>query len=320
MIAAMGALSCLAACSSAPAPNVIIIKEVPVTGGATGAGGDPPISFASNGGGASPSSTGSAASGGGGAPSSPTGAAGDTAGGAAQSGLPCDVAAYLSQKCLSCHGAPPLPSALSSLVTLDDLMAPSKEDPTKSEAELSLSRMKNTASPMPPGAPPPASDVAILENWINAGYPMGSCGGSAGGDAGAIPPPPPSVFKDAPAFVSRTGQRTHNAGKDCMSCHATGGGEAPRFSFGGTLYDGSGNPVGGAEVRLVDANGKATSVYTSTSGTFYSGGAFAAPAHVGVRDAMHESDMLTALQASNGGCSSCHCTGSACTVAPIHLP
>jgi hypothetical protein len=217
-----------------------------------------------------------------------------------------------------------LPSALSSLVTLDDLKATSKEDPTKNEAQLSLARMKNAASPMPPGAPPPASDVALLQSWIDAGYPMGSCGGgSTGADGGSVtppPPPPPSVFKNAPAFVSRTGPLTHNAGKDCMSCHATGGGEAPRFSFGGTLYDGSGKPVAGAEVRLVDASGKATSVYTSTSGTFYSGTAFAAPAHVGVRDAMHESDMLTALQASNGGCSSCHCTGSTCSVDPIHLP
>jgi hypothetical protein len=221
-----------------------------------------------------------------------------------------------------------LQSALSSLVTVDDLKATSKEDPTKNEAELSLARMKNAASPMPPGAPPPASDVAILENWINAGYPMGACGGSASGDGGSSSPPPPppppppsSVFKDAPAFVSHTGPRTHNAGKDCMSCHMTGGGEAPRFSFGGTLYDASSNPVAGAEVRLVDTNGKATSVYTSTSGTFYSQGTgFAAPAHVGVRDAMHESDMLTALQASNGGCSSCHCTGSGCAVTPIHLP
>jgi hypothetical protein len=152
-----------------------------------------------------------------------------------------------------------------------------------------------------------------------------SCGAggsdNGGGDAGGPPPPMYSVFDDAPPFVTHTGQRTHNAGKDCMSCHATGGGEAPRFSFGGTVYDPMGNPVVGAEVRLVDANGKATSVYTSSSGTFYSQGTgFAAPAHVGVRDATIASDMLPELKASDGACSGCHCVGAACMDIPVHLP
>ena len=309
----------LGACSSAPAPNVIIVQQGPGGGGDNGTGGGAPISFRPAGD-AGPSSNAGASSNGG--PGTASGGASASTPGAS-SGLPCDLATYLSQKCLSCHGTTPIPSALASLVTIADLKATSKEDPTKNEAELSLARMKNAASPMPPGALPAASDVAILEGWINAGYPMGSCG--SGGDGGAVPPPPPppSVFKDAPAFVSRTGPRAHNAGKDCMMCHQqAGNGEAPQFSFGGTVYDGMGNPVAGAEVRLVDSSGKATSVYTSTTGTFYSRGTgFAAPAHIGVRDATHAADMLTALQAANGGaCSSCHCTGTTCSVAPIHLP
>jgi hypothetical protein len=107
-----------------------------------------------------------------------------------------------------------------------------------------------------------------------------------------------------------------------MACHATGAGDAPRFSLGGTLYDESGRAVGGAEVRLVDANGRATSAYTGTNGTFYlNGTGFAAPGNVGVRNATTARDMFTPLQASNGGaCSSCHCTGSACTVSLVHLP
>jgi len=238
------------------------------------------------------------------------------------------VATYLAQKCTSCHGNPPLPSALASLVTIDDLKATAKEDPTKNEAELSVARMQDATRPMPPGAPPSAADVAILQNWINAGYPTGSCGGgtAGGGDGGAPPPPPgpppPSVFDNASPFSAQTGPRAHNAGRDCMSCHRTGGGEAPQFSYGGTVYDGSGNPVAGAEVRFVDANGHGSSVYTGSSGTFYQlGNGFAAPAHVGVRNARAAVDMFTALQASNGGaCSSCHCTGTGCSVPAIHLP
>ncbi|HEX7671562.1 MAG TPA: carboxypeptidase-like regulatory domain-containing protein, partial [Polyangiaceae bacterium] len=243
---------------------------------------------------------------------------------ASASGLPCDVATYLAAKCTGCHGNPPLPSALAGLVTYDDLKATSKEDPTKNEAELSVARMKSATSPMPPGALPSAADVAILQDFINAGYPKGSCGGGgSAGDGGTVVPLPPStVFKDAPVFALRTGPRAHNAGKDCMSCHLNGSGEAPQFSLGGTVYDGSGGPVSGAEVRLVDAKGKATSVYTGTNGTFYmQGSGFAAPAQVGVRNASGARDMISALKAAGGGaCSSCHCTGGSCTVPPIHLP
>jgi hypothetical protein len=201
-------------------------------------------------------------------------------------------------------------------------MATAKEDATKNEAQLSLVRMKDTARPMPPGALPSAAEVAVLENWINAGYPMGSCGSVDGGDGGNGPPigPPPSVFGGAPPFSPHTGPNTHNAGQDCMSCH-TGKGDANRFSFGGTVYDGNGQPVVGAEVRLVDAMGRATSVYTGPKGTFYSGSAFTAPAHVGVRNAAASKDMFTALDATNGGaCSSCHCTGASCSVPVVHLP
>lgn len=305
----------VAACSSAPEPTVIILGNAPSAGGAPqGASTPPPITFAGTHDAAvlpPPSASGGAAPGIGG--SSGGGSVGSA------SGVPCDVATLFASKCTACHGDPPIPSALAGLVTYDDLMAKAKEDPTKNEAELSLARMQNASSPMPPGAPPPASDVAIVQNWINAGYPKGSCGADA---APPVATPVPSVFDKAPAFVSRTGPRAHNAGRDCMSCHQNGGGEAPQFVFGGTLYDGSGNPVAGAEVRFVDANGVAASVYTATNGTFYqTGSGFAAPGHVGVRDANHSADMLTALPSPSGGaCSSCHCTGSSCSVPEIHLP
>jgi hypothetical protein len=240
--------------------------------------------------------------------------------------LPCEIAALLSANCTSCHSDPPIPSAVAGLVTYADLMATAHEDVAKNEAQLSLTRMQATTSPMPPSGALPATTVAIFQNWVDAGYPMGTCT-TAGGDAGPVTPPA-SVFNGAPPFTPATGSSTHNAGKDCMQCHAGGGGNAPQFAFGGTLYDGSGKAVVGAEVRFVNASGTATSVYTGPSGTFYSrGSGFAGPAHVGVRNATSQEDMYTALQATSqppastgGACSACHCTGGTCTQALIHLP
>jgi len=238
----------------------------------------------------------------------------------------------LAANCGGCHSDPPITGALAGLVTYADLMAPSHEMPSQNEAQLSLSRMKNASSPMPPGSLPPASDVTILQNWINAGYPKGSCGASsadAGADgAGAVVVAPSSVFsKAAPFSLGTPVDGNHEAGHDCMSsCHNHG------FTLAGTLFDANGAGVGGAEVRLVDANGKVISVYTdnrggSSQGNFYSSQAFVGPAHVGTRNATNLQDMHTAIQstaqtpASTGGaCNACHCTGTGCTVAPIHLP
>jgi hypothetical protein len=208
-------------------------------------------------------------------------------------------------------------------VTYADLVATAKEDPSKNEAELSVARMQNTASPMPPAAlhlPATPAEIATLQGWIQAGYPTGSCAvdGGAEGDSGAIGMPI-DVFSKQPPFTATTGPGSHNAGQNCMACHKGANGEAPQFLFGGTLYGPNGTPVVGAEVVVVDAHGVAYSVHTGPSGTFYKGGAtLAGPAHAGARDATHKSLMISTF--ASGGCSSCHCTGTGCVTAPIHLP
>ncbi len=263
-----------------------------------------------------------------------------SSGGAGAPGVPCDVATMLSTNCNACHSDPPLTGALAGLVTYADLMAPSHEMPSENEAQLSLARMRNAASPMPPGGVASAADVATLQNWINAGYPMGSCQASSDAGAGSgetdssapsntgspPPNPPTGVFANAAAFQAGTGvSGHHNAGQNCMqSCHNHG------FTFAGTVVDATGTGVAGAEVRLVDAKGQVISVYSASGGSqgnFYSKLAFTGPAQVGVRNATSSQNMLTALQttaqapASTGGaCNACHCTGGACTIAAVHLP
>jgi hypothetical protein len=225
------------------------------------------------------------------------------------------VQAIFGGSCTACHASPPINGSLSPLVTLSDLLAVSKEDPTKNEAQLSLSRMESTSSPMPPGGGATSTETAALQTWISANYTSASCA-----DVGAATPPPSTppapandVFTGAPAFSSIVAGSTHNAGKDCMGgCHNHG------FTFAGTVTNGAGAGVAGAEVRLVDANGKAISVYTGSNGNFHSSTAWTGPAKIGVRNAAATAIMATALVAANGGCNGCHATGG--TEPPIHLP
>jgi hypothetical protein len=229
----------------------------------------------------------------------------------AGAGLPCNISAILAAKCTSCHSNPPINGSLSGLVTIGDLLATAKEDNTKNEAQLSLARMQNAASPMPPasvGNPPTAADIAAFQAWIAGNY-QGSC------DAGAPPPPPTDAFTGAGAFVSQSGgSGKHNAGKNCMGgCHNHG------FTFAGTLTDGAGNAVPNAEVRLVDANNKAILVHSGNNGNFYSSSSWTPPAHVAARTAANKVVMISALTtAANGGCNGCHVTGG--TASRIHVP
>jgi hypothetical protein len=318
LFSTLGAAALLAACggaSSAPADlGVWTPGAVPTTGTAGSSSALAGASTATPGSGSSSGAGGSAGS---------SGVAGGPSPVAGSSGLPCDVATVLASKCTVCHSDPPIGGALSGLVTYADLTATAKEDPTRNEAQLSVVRMQSTSSPMPPATantPATSSDIATIQAWINAGYPSGSCGGDGGAAVDASPAiTVVDVFKGRPAFASQVGPSSHNPGRDCMSCHATGGGEAPRFMFGGTLYNGSGAAVSGAEVRVVDANGTGYSVYTSSNGNFYQQGTgLVTPAHAGARNALGSQLMVSAV--TSGGCNSCHCSGSGCATTPLHLP
>ena len=226
--------------------------------------------------------------------------------------VPCDVATLLATKCTSCHSDPPIAGSLAGLITYADLLATAKEDPTKSEAELSLARMQNSASPMPPASvnmPPTAAEIATLQAWINGGYTSGPACAPDAGTTG----PATAVFSGVKAYAAPgsncSGQ--HNAGRDCLQCHG--------FAFAGTVYNAAGKALAGAEIRVVDATGQATSTYSCSNGNFYiQNGNFTAPGHTAARNATTTTTMVSAM--SNGGCNSCHCSGGGCVTTAIHLP
>ena len=171
----------------------------------------------------------------------------------------------------------------------------------------------NEEASAPP--PTPQSTGADASMAVPA---MGDAGAEAAPDSAPPPPASQDVFSGAPPYSSQSGgSGYHNSGKDCMQCHRSGG--ATPFEIAGTIYDAQHAPLANVEVRLVDANQNAFSVYSGANGNFYKpGGAFASPAQVGARDGAGKTHMIAAV--TKGACNSCHCSGSSCATVPIHVP
>lgn len=227
-------------------------------------------------------------------------------------GLPCDVAQLLQSKCQSCHGATPSGGAPMSLVTYADLTAAAKSDATKTVVQLSITRMQSTTAPMPPGGgPSPASDVSILQAWVTAGMPKGSCGATGG--SGAVDP-----CASGRTYSGGEGSSSMNPGQACISCHQRSGGEAPSFSIAGTVYqtahepdmcDGVAGSGGAVTVVITDANGTQLTLSVNGAGNFSSRGAIAMPYSAKVV-ANGKERAMSATQTS-GDCNSCHTVSGA---------
>jgi hypothetical protein len=252
-------------------------------------------------------STGSGGSGSGGSGS--TGTAG-------MEGLPCDVAALLASKCVSCHSSPPIPNVPEALVSYADLTAPSKGDPSISTAKMALSRMKSAVSPMPPSpaTPATAAEIAAFEAWVNAGTPMGSCGDV---DAG------PNPFDVPPTCTSMTTSIVDEGslmkpGSACVKCHNSDP-EAPDLTLGGTAYGTahepddcnaqavSGPAINTAVVEITDKNGAVISLKVNSVGNFYrksAAGAVALPYTAKIKYNGLERAMVASQM--SGDCNSCH--------------
>jgi hypothetical protein len=102
-------------------------------------------------------------------------------------GLPCDVQGILQGHCTGCHAAMPTGGAPMSLVTRANLMTSSTVAPSITFAQRALVRMQAAAGQMPPAPNPRASalEIQTFSAWVAAGYPAGTCAGTATGAGGA---------------------------------------------------------------------------------------------------------------------------------------
>lgn len=223
------------------------------------------------------------------------------------SGLPCDVAKLLTDSCTSCHGDPLSGGANDRLMSFDDLVAPSAADPSRKMAEECVARMKDTKRPMPPDALLPAESVAVLEKWIAAGMPKGSCGI----DAGSAVETPTVCTSNTMWTRGDRGSSSMHPGVACIDCHAgPQGDDAPSFTLAGTVYPTVHEPddcygaKGSISVVVTDANGKVYTLPINSAGNFYSNARIATPYTAKVVSA-GKTRAMTAAQ-TNGDCNTCH--------------
>jgi cytochrome c553 len=246
-------------------------------------------------------------------------------------GLPCDVAAVLQNHCWSCHGPTPTGGAPESLVTLADLSAPSKSNPSMSNAQLAVARMNDPVSPMPPkpAAMVPAAERATFETWVQAGLPAGDCNGGTGGSTSSSSGSSTSSsggdpYNTPPICTSMTywmggdsGSSQMHPGRACRSCHVVGGKATGKtFDVGGTVYptahepdDCNGVSLTGVQVIITDANGQDHPLDVNAAGNFYHQdffgfAAFALPIRAKV--VYNGQERVMQSPQMSGDCNSCH--------------
>jgi hypothetical protein len=221
-------------------------------------------------------------------------------------------------------------------VSYANLTAPAISDPSKTMAVVAVSRMMSSTNPMPPvGYPAPTSaEIAALQNWISAGYPMTGCSTvttTTGSDAGTPPPDPFSVAPTCTSGKSWTGGTNGSGsmqpGVACINCHASSG-EAPPFTIAGTLYptahepdqcNGANGSTDGAQVVITDANQKVITLTPDSVGNFSYMGVVATPFRAKVTYMNRERDMLAGQ--TSGDCNACHTqTGTMSAPGRIILP
>jgi hypothetical protein len=221
-------------------------------------------------------------------------------------GMPCDVDQLLSLQCRSCHGSPPSGGAPMSLDNYVDLVSPAPSDPSQRVIDVAIARMQDAARPMPPAGLLQASDVALLQNWLAAGLPMGPCS-AAGANT-------PTVCTSGNTWTGGDdGSSRMHPGMACISCHSQTGGEAPLFALAGTVYPtahepddcyGGGSAISGAQVVITDANGATITLTPNSAGNFSSRAAIALPFRAKV--VRNGAERAMAAAQSDGDCNGCH--------------
>ncbi len=189
-----------------------------------------------------------------------------------------------------------------------DLAAPSKSNPSMSVAQLSLARMQDSQTPMPPTGMLPAADIAAFSDWISAGMPQGDC--SAPTDGG-IPQFPLVCTSGSNWTQGDQESPLMHPGGACVNCHTIAH-EGPLFRIAGTVYPSPREPddcngAPGITVVVTDGQNRTVTLTTNDAGNFFyedDPANFVPPFTAKVVAGGNERAMKQAVD--TGDCNSCH--------------
>ncbi|MFT3839946.1 MAG: hypothetical protein QM723_23365 [Myxococcaceae bacterium] len=234
--------------------------------------------------------------------------------------LPCGVAHLIGEHCLTCHGpqlaggAPFRLDSSSALTTPSDISGLNR-------AEAALARLHNPGSPMPPApdSAPPADEVQALDDWIDAGYPAGTCSVDAGAICASGRHYPQGLQTDAGMFPGQT----------CVGCHLINS-PPNAYYFAGTVFPGFVTVDGceetlpsGVVVEIYDSNNQlALTLPVLENGNFVSPSPDAGvKMPYKARVVSNGQVRAMTLPQVSGDCNSCHTqTGASGAPGRIRLP
>ncbi len=227
-------------------------------------------------------------------------------------GVPCDVAQVLAKDCASCHAATPTGGAPNAMMSYDNLQAASQNDPSMTIAAMSLQRMQDAKSPMPPDGAN-ADDLAILKSWIDAGMPAGTEACDATAAASIYATPSVCSSKTTWTNATRASNKLMLPGEKCNQCHDKGRG--PSLFAAGTVYKTAHEPddcygvASGLKVVITGADNQSYTASINGSGNFYfdpqTTGTIKTPYKAKIVAANGKSRAMSGAQ-KNGDCNLCH--------------
>jgi hypothetical protein len=166
--------------------------------------------------------------------------------------------------------------------------------------------MKDTAKPMPPSGALAADRIAVLESWISAGMPKGTC-------AVAVASTETVCTSNTQWTRGNHDSPNMRPGGTCISCHNQG--EGPSFDVAGTVYatlhepndcNGGVSGSGPITVEITDANGKTYSLAVNAVGNFsMSSRTGLATPYTAKVTANGKTRAMNAAQ-TDGDCNGCH--------------
>lgn len=223
--------------------------------------------------------------------------------------LPCEVRSVLESVCVSCHSSPPSAGAPMALTSRYDFLT-HWQDTGQTVGERSVDRMKHGGAPMPPSSePPPAPEaLTVIEQWVSAGMPAGSCG--------SLPEKPLDTSCASGDYWADgdTGSAKMNPGLACRACHKVNASDKNYF-FMGTVFPSfheedlcNSPPPPDARLEIIDVSGAVALTLTPNSVGNFQSSAVVAGVSVPYTARLVANGLTRAMSTPqmDGDCNKCH--------------